>query len=424
MTWLSAPGCPGWPVTDRVSTQADSLDLVDLAGIAAAFGHLLHSGGVPVTPERSARFAEVVLLAQPRTIEQIYWLGRVTLLGEHSQVPAYSAVFDQVFRGLIDIADSRGQQEPEQQSPVRPAGDRSPGDSRESREADQPSPVTSATPGPPREADGDGDLEDASLLAAASTTERLGDTDFAVCTPDELALIRRLVEQLPLIPPMRRGRRSRRHSAGRELDIRATLRRAHRTGGDPVRRVHRKRTDRPRRVVLLADVSGSMEPYARVYLHLMRGAVRALGAEAFVFATRLTRLTRPLSVGGPDRAYAQVAKATPDWSGGTRIGAALTRFLDDYGRRGMARGAVVVIVSDGWELGDTEQLREAMTRLHRLAHRIIWVNPRKAAEGFAPLTGGMAAALPCVDTFISGHSMRALEDVMEAISGAVDRRAA
>lgn len=423
MTWLSAPGCPGWPVTDRVPTQADPLDLVDLAGIAAAFGHLLHSGGVPVTPERSARFAEAVLLAQPRTIEQIYWLGRVTLLGEHSQVPAYSAVFDQVFRGLIDIADSRGQQEPEQQSPVRPAGERSPGDPRESREADQPSPVTSATPGPPREGDGDGDLEDASLLAAASTTERLSDTDFAVCTPDELALIRRLVEQLPLIPPMRRGRRSRRHSAGRELDIRATLRRAHRTGGDPVHRVHRKRTERPRRVVLLADVSGSMEPYARVYLHLMRGAVRALGAEAFVFATRLTRLTRPLAVGGPDRAYAQVAKATPDWSGGTRIGPALTRFLDDHGRRGMARGAVVVIVSDGWEIGDTEELREAMTRLHRLAYRIIWVNPRKAAEGFAPLTGGMAAALPSVDTFISGHSMRALEDVMEAISGAVDRRA-
>ena len=222
---------------------------------------------------------------------------------------------------------------------------------------------------------------------------------------------------------MRRGRRSRRHSAGRELDIRATLRRAHRTGGDPVHRVHRKRTERPRRVVLLADVSGSMEPYARVYLHLMRGAVRALGAEAFVFATRLTRLTRPLAVGGPDRAYAQVAKATPDWSGGTRIGPALTRFLDDHGRRGMARGAVVVIVSDGWEIGDTEELREAMTRLHRLAYRIIWVNPRKAAEGFAPLTGGMAAALPSVDTFISGHSMRALEDVMEAISGAVDRRA-
>lgn len=396
--------------------------LVDLAGISAAFGHLLHASGVSVTPERSSRFAEAVLLAQPRTIGEVYWIGRVTLLSDHSQVPAYSAVFDQVFRGMLDIADERGQPDAEQQSPVRAAGERTPGDPRESRDADMPSPVTAATPGPPREGEGEGDLDDASVLAAASTTERLGDTDFAVCTPDELALIRRLVEQLPLVPPMRRGRRAKRHPSGRELDIRATLRRAHRTGGDPVRRIHRKRTERPRRVVLIADVSGSMEPYARVYLHLMRGAVRALGAEAFVFATRLTRLTRPLAVGGPDRAYAQVAKATPDWSGGTRIGTALTRFLDEHGRRGMARGAVVVIVSDGWEIGDPGELGEAMARLHRLAHCVIWVNPRKAAEGFAPLTGGMAAALPYVDTFISGHSMRALEDVMDAISGSVRRR--
>lgn len=409
-------------MTDPAPGASINAHLIDLAGIAAAFGQLLHSSGVPVTPERSARFAEAVLLAQPSRVDQIYWLGRVTLLADNNQTPTYNAVFDQVFRGLLDIADYRGQDEPEQQSPVRAAGERSPGNPRESREADQPSPVTSATPGPPREGDGDGDLEDASVLAAASTTERLGDTDFAACTPEELALIRRLVEQLPLVPPLRRSRRSTRHRAGRQLDIRATLRRAHRTGGEPIHRVRRKRLTRPRRVVLLADVSGSMEPYARVYLHLLRGAVRALGAEAFVFATRLTRLTRPLSIGGPDRAYALAAAATPDYSGGTRIGPALTRFLDEHGRRGMARGAVVVIVSDGWEIGDTEELGEAMARLHRLAHRVIWVNPRKAAEGFAPLTGGMAAALPSIDTFISGHSMRALEDVMDAISGAVARR--
>jgi uncharacterized protein with von Willebrand factor type A (vWA) domain len=176
-------------------------------------------------------------------------------------------------------------------------------------------------------------------------------------------------------------------------------------------------------VVLIADVSGSMEPYARVYLHLMRGAVRALGAESFVFATRLTRLTKALAVGGPDRAYAMVAKATPDWSGGTRIGAALHRFIEDFGRRGMARGAVIVIVSDGWEIGEPDELAQSMARLHRLAHSVIWVNPRKAAEGFAPLTGGMAAALPHVDTFVSGHSMRAMEEVMAAISQSVKRHA-
>lgn len=396
---------------------------IDLAGIAAAFGHELHAAGIPITPDRSARFAETVLLTRPRTIEDVYWLGRVTLIADHAQIPAYDVVFDQIFRGILDIIDTRLADAADD-----PGSRPTPEHSLDHREQPPPnapdevaSPITSSTPGAPH-AEGDSDSDDAAALAAASTTERLGDTDFAACSPEELALIRQLVEQLPLVPPLRRGRRSARHRAGRELDIRATLRRAHRTGGDPVHRVHRRRIERPRRVVLLADVSGSMEPYARVYLHLLRGAVRALGAEAFVFATRLTRLTRPLSIGGPDRAYALAAKATPDYSGGTRIGPAITRFLDDHGRRGMARGAVVVIVSDGWEIGEPTELAEAMARLHRLAHRTIWVNPRKAAEGFAPLTGGMAAALPHVDTFISGHSLRALEDVMDAISGAVRRR--
>ena len=284
-----------------------------------------------------------------------------------------------------------------------------------------PSPTTGATPGERRDDKAD-DEEDPAVLAAASTEERLATRDFAACTPEELALIRRLVEQLPLVPPQRLGRRSHRHPSGSDLDVRATLRRAHRTGGDPVHRVHRRRSTRPRRVVLIADVSGSMEPYARVYLHLMRGAVRALGAECFVFATRLTRLTRLLGGDNPDIAYARVAQAAQDWSGGTRIGEALTAFLDEHGRRGIARGAVVVIVSDGWETGDPEQLGQAMARLDRLAHHIIWVNPRSAAPSYLPLVRGMAAALPYVDTFVSGHSLGALQDVLQAIAGATTRQ--
>ncbi len=223
------------------------------------------------------------------------------------------------------------------------------------------------------------------------------------------------------MPPPRVGRRMKRHSSGRKIDIRATLRRAHRYGGDPVDMVMRKRIQRPRRVVLIADVSGSMEPYARVYLHLMRGAVQALGAEAFVFATRLTRLTRALGVTHPDVAYRKAVAAAPDWSGGTRIGQTLTQFLNEYGRRGLARGAVIVIVSDGWEVDSPGLVGEAMERLSRLAHHIVWVNPRKAAESFQPLVGGMAAAMPYIDTFISGHSLRALEEVMAAIGNATNR---
>jgi uncharacterized protein with von Willebrand factor type A (vWA) domain len=183
----------------------------------------------------------------------------------------------------------------------------------------------------------------------------------------------------------------------------------------------RKRTERPRRVVLIADVSGSMEPYSRIYLHLMRGAVQALHAEAFVFATRLTRLTRALSLTHTDIAYQRATAAAPDWSGGTRIGKALNDFLDEFGRRGMARGAVIVIVSDGWEVEDPTQVGVAMQRLSRLAHHVIWVNPRKAANDYQPLVGGMRAALPYVDTFVSGHSVRALEEVMDAIRRASER---
>ena len=391
----------------------------DLAALVAAFGHRLHAAGVPVTPERMARFAEAVLLASPQTVPEAYWLGRVTLLTGHFQIPVYDRVFDEYFRGYVDLVEQATAPAPTPSSPLD-AGERAPRDTGGQRPGASHSPITSATPG--LDARGDGDAEEMSMLAAASPSERLASRDFSECSPEELALLRRLVEDLPLIPPPRRGRRLRRHTRGDRLDIRSTLRKAYRTGGDPVRRSRRRHAERPRRVVLIADVSGSMEPYARVYLHLLRGAVRALGSEAFVFATRLTRLTRQLSAGGPDYAYARVAESTPDWAGGTRIGPALTRFLDEHGRRGIARGAIIVIVSDGWEIGDPREVGEAMRRLGRLAHHVIWVNPRSAAAEFEPLAGGMSAALPHIDTFLSGHSVRALEDLIAAIAGAGERR--
>jgi len=161
-----------------------------------------------------------------------------------------------------------------------------------------------------------------------------------------------------------------------------------------------------------------MEPYSRMYLHLMRGAVQALQAEAFVFATHLTRLTPSLSTAQAEASYRTAVKAVTDWSGGTRIGQSLKTFIDSFGRRGLARGAVVIIVSDGWEIDEPTILGSAMEQLARLAHHVIWVNPRKAAENYQPLVGGMAAALPFVDTFVSGHSLRAMEEVIAAVHAA------
>jgi uncharacterized protein with von Willebrand factor type A (vWA) domain len=389
---------------------------VDLAAVVAAFADLLHAAGVPVTPERSGRFASTVALARPAMLDEIYWAGRVTLLSGAEQVAAYDRVFDQVFRGMLDVADWRGQAPPATAPPprsarARPAERPDDGARAGARSASAAPRVT--RPAPP--GTGERGPDGADLLAAASADERLGHTDLADLTEDELAALRDVMASLRWAAPRRASRRTARHPRGRLLDLRATLRRARTTGGDPVRRSYRYRTDRPRRLVLIADVSGSMEPYARAYLHLLHGAVRAARADAFVFATRLTWLTRALATSNPDLALRRATAAAPDWSGGTRIGEALKTFMDVHGRRGMARGAVIVIVSDGWETGDPAVLAEQMARLARLAHRIVWVNPRSAGRDYQPLVAGMAAALPHVDAFVSGHSVAALDEVVAAI---------
>ena len=397
--------------------MSDRLGSVDLAEVVAAFGQLLHAAGVPVTPERSGRFASTVTLARPATVDELYWAGRVTLLSGHDEIAVYDRVFDQVFRGVADVADWRGQ-EPSALAPPPPTGRARPPEQgaaapeHEGRGRVAPRLPRPAAVPPDRER---GAAEASDLLAAASAEERLGHVDLAVLTDEELATLRHTMASLRWATPRRVSRRTVRHRRGRPLDLRATLRRARTTGGDPVRRTFRQPTERPRHLVLIADVSGSMEPYARAYLHLLHGAVRAARADAFVFATRLTRLTRTLATSDPDLALRRATASAPDWSGGTRIGAALKTFTDDHGRRGMARGAIVVIVSDGWETGDAGVLGEQMARLARLAHRIVWVNPRSAGAAYQPLVAGMAAALPHVDAFVSGHSVAALDEVVAAI---------
>jgi uncharacterized protein with von Willebrand factor type A (vWA) domain len=313
---------------------------------------------------------------------------------------------------LLDPSDSRG--EPNAPPPVgaEPRTRPVPPDRRPATEGTAPE-GGSATAGG---GEGGEESEREALLAVASSEERLRNTSFAELTADELTTVRELVRRLVLSTPERRSRRIRptRHRGDR-LHLRRTVRAAHRTGGDPVRLVHAYRRPTPRRLVLLCDVSGSMEPYTRVYLTLLQGAVAGARAEAFVFSTRLTRLTRELSVRDADRALARAAVTTSGWAGGTRLAAGLSAFVAGHGRRGLARGAVVVVLSDGWATDDPEDVAEAMRRLRRLAHRIVWVNPRKAAPGYAPLVGGMAAALPYCDAFVSGHSLAALEQVVAAV---------
>lgn len=190
-----------------------------------------------------------------------------------------------------------------------------------------------------------------------------------------------------------------------------------RTRGEPIDRAFRQQSEQARRLVLLLDISGSMEDYARALLRFVHASIVARRrVEAFALGTRLTRLTRELSTRDPDRAFDAASSAVADWSGGTRLGESLRKFNDEWGVRGMARGAVVVVMSDGWDRGAPEDMAEQMQRLHRVAHRVVWVNPLKATEGYAPLAQGMAAALPHVDAFIEGHSLAALNKLARVIS--------
>lgn len=399
-------------ISAQRSEQARSRSGPDLAEVAGRFGHVLHAAGIAVTPERSSRFATILDLATPATLDELYWTARVTLLSDLGQIATFDRVFAQVFGGKVAVADPP----PDASGPAPPQRSR-PGDRRPHPGGNAPRRTASSQPArAPEPGTGDAGADaPETVLAAVSEQERLRQQDFAALTPEELQRLRHLFAQLKVAPPPRRSRRSVRHPHGVDLDLRATLGRAHRTAGDALTRIHRKPRVRPRRLVLLCDISGSMESYARAYLQLLHSAVGGAQAEAFVFATRLTRVTRALRTRDPDIALQQAGQAAPDWSGGTRIGMAVKRFLDQHGRRGMARGAVVVIVSDGWERDDPELLGEQVAMLQRLAYRVVWVNPRSANPRYEPLVRGMAAALPHVDSFVSGHSLAALDEVLDAI---------
>jgi uncharacterized protein with von Willebrand factor type A (vWA) domain len=276
-----------------------------------------------------------------------------------------------------------------------------------------------AVPGPA----GIPELEaDAEVVPSAwSDVELLRDKDFAEYTDEERRRARRVMRRLAgAVParPSRRTRKARRRGAappaGR-LDLRGTMRASMRTAGDPFERHWREPGERPRPLVLVCDVSGSMEPYARMLLAYMQACVAARRrVEAFVFGTRLTRVTAELRGRDPDAALERAAGAAHDWSGGTRIGEALATLNREHGRR-LGRGAVVVLLSDGWDRGEPEQLEREVARLARCSHRLIWLNPLKAHPDYQPLTRGMRAALPHVDEFMAANSLASLEELAEAL---------
>jgi uncharacterized protein with von Willebrand factor type A (vWA) domain len=398
--------------TDALQLEEIELDLPVLAG---TFSQRLRTAGVPVTPERSVEFARALGLTKPVSVRRLYWTARAVFVTGSHQVKAFDNVFYSVFgRELSEDEFEAGEVET-----VRAPDDEKPKSKHKTDEGEseepQPGSELKATDGDD-EGEDDEEGTEVETPVLASDEEKLGTKAFDALEPHELAALYRLMSRIKLSTPLRRTRRKRKGRHGEHIDMRRTLRTSLRTAGDPIKLARRHRRILPRRLVMLCDISGSMEPYARAYLQFLTCATGAgPNAEAFVFATRLTRLTRALAGRHPERAIQRAAAAAPDWSSGTRIGDALKTFNDTHGRRGMARGAVIVILSDGWERGDPRLVGQEMQRLARLAHRIVWVNPRVSATDFSPQAGGMLAALPHCHALVSGHTLKALNEVADAI---------
>lgn len=250
----------------------------------------------------------------------------------------------------------------------------------------------------------------------ASNAELLRTKPFDKLSDEELADVYRTLHRIRLELPLRIARRRRPSHSG-AMDLRRTLRKSLRTHGEPFHRAWRVRRTGPRPLVLILDVSGSMASYSRVLLqfgYAVMGAGRRV--EVFCFGTRLTRVTRALKARDPDRALSEASKLTLDWAGGTRIGDSLKTLLEDYGTSAALRGAVAVVCSDGLERSDPELLARQMQKLHRLVHKIVWVNPLAGDVRYEPLARGMAAALPHIDVFLPGHNLASLEHLVAVLS--------
>lgn len=366
-------------------------DAVDsVVGLAAT----LRAMGVAASAERVQAAVQALAVLDPARRDHSYWAGRLTLCASRAELPLYDVAFDAYFGSRPGSVVRRQRLRRDQLQLVAEPGD--------------------------GESESDGGRQE-SARAAASSVEQLRHRDVTTLTPAEKRQLHALLASLELPGEQRTTRRLR--PAGRgTIDSRRTVRAWLAAGGEPAPLRRRARVTRPRRVVLLVDVSGSMEGYADALLRFAHAAARRSAAargdtEVFALGTRLTRLTAALSLPDPDAAMAAVAETLVDAGGGTRLGELLKDFLDTFGQRGTARGAVVVMLSDGWERGDATLLGAQMARLHRLAHRVVWANPRKAAPGFAPLAAGMAAALPYVDDFVEGHSLAALQHLAAVVLG-------
>jgi hypothetical protein len=358
-----------------------------------SFGRLLRSLGLDVHVGRMLDAAAALLHVDIRRRDEVYHTLRALLVHRHEDLETFDRAFEAFWRaepqpvGEVQDAAATTDTEPNEKTA---------GGAEHVMRVDAPSGSDDWQGGNPR---------------SWSSTERLSVRDFSTFTPDDIALGRAALDRLVWQPGLRRTRRWIR-GAGERVDLRGAIARSLRTGGEPVTLPRLRRRTKPRPLVLLCDVSGSMERYSRMLLHFVHAlAHRHRRVEAFLFSTRLTRITRQLRTQRLGEAVTAVARAVPDWSGGTRIGGALRELHQRWSRRVLRGGSIVLIVSDGWDRGDPVELRGEMARLKRSCHRVVWLNPLIGTPDYAPLTRGLQVALPFVDDFLPARSLRNLGDL-------------
>ena len=369
--------------------------------VSVGFCRSLRAAGLKVPPSATINFAEALAVVGAEDRSSVYWAGRATLIHRPEDLDLY----DRVFAVYWQQRQPSGITVEATPTPVTLALDL--GDDDDDGGGDDDGEDTP-----------DGDVQQVRF----SRTEVLTNKDFADCTDEELGELTKLMANLRFTTYRRQSRRQV-PARGRtdRPDLRRTVRWALRHQGEPMKRAFTEPSTRPRRLVLILDVSGSMEPYARALLRFAHAAVVARAkVEVFVLGTRLTRLTKHLTSRDPDAAIRRAFPEVEDWAGGTRLGEGVQEFNSEWGVRGLARGGVVVILSDGWDRGEPDLLASEMERLHRVTHRLIWVNPLKATPGYAPLAAGMAAALPHVDQFVEGHSYASLDHLATILAGELD----
>jgi uncharacterized protein with von Willebrand factor type A (vWA) domain len=358
-------------------------------GVLVKFANELRSAGLAVGSGDVLTYGAAMAPLDPCDLVDLYWAGRTTLVIRRDNIPTYDQVFERFFLG-------GGVPVPEMLMV-------------KARVTAEPKALLTV---PATEGEGDRREEEAILGLMASDAEALKHKSFAACTPDELAAVRRIMARIRLTPPKRRTRRTSAAPSGRSPDMRRMVRESMRMHGEPPELFWRRRSIRTRPLILILDISGSMADYSRNLLQFAYSATRATSrVEVFCFGTRLTRITKALDHRRPDHALELASKTVFDWEGGTRIGDSLDTFVRDWGRRGLCRGGIVVICSDGLDRGDPGVLSTAMERLSRLSHRVIWMNPHKGdSVAFRPSTLGMMVVAPHIDLMLSGHDLSSLEE--------------